>query len=685
MLGFILSQQAFAVCTNPTAGINLTTNTVICTGTHTLDVGAGFTAIQIGASSITVTCQDGAILDGVDGQGNGIYNNGNNNVTITNCKIINFDTAIGTWNRTDDFVVEGNNIQNNTNYGIWINSNEPTLTQGIQVIDNELSSNTNYNINVFKSEDAIISDNTITGGSIGVHLDDSLGGTIENNILIDVNDMALATGGSSGSTNVTFYNNIISGGSNMAAISACNSNNNIIEFNTISDGAIGIQIQEEQYSWTAQNNIIYNMTDYAARIASDTPENPSLFINNTIYNSNYGLKITAGGIARNNIITGNTFGVYSSGPGGVTSYNNVWNNDTDYSGVAAVSSGDISEDPLFVDAVGLDFHLESGSSSIDTGHPDDEYSNEPQANGDRVNMGAYGNSSGATTTPRMLLAYADIDNGNNDWDGSNPTYIDGRTGPKASIQSCLYLVDDGGACEIADGDYPENITFPYDNIALYGAGDLALINPTSDVAITLENITDPSLSDLNISSAEYGISVTDSTNISFENLSVFENTIGLFLSGDISFDVFSNNEIIDNSYKDLVSSMSETSTLSIDCTNTVSEIELLGGTLDIEDCSPPSPPPSPEPTPDPDPEPAPEENPADNSGITLLTGGNEPNLNASGNASGETTDEDDITTLLNPKNCTLSTDGNSEILNIIWMLLLLFGLLFLSRKQPISQ
>jgi hypothetical protein len=61
--------------------------------------------------------------------------------------------------------------------------------------------------------------------------------------------------------------------------------------------------------------------------------------------------------------------------------------------------GNINANPMFVDAVGGDYHLLGGSPAIDAGDPTSDWSNEPWPNGFRVNMGAYGNTAEATRSP----------------------------------------------------------------------------------------------------------------------------------------------------------------------------------------------------------------------------------------------------------------------------------------------
>ena len=133
---------------------------------------------------------------------------------------------------------------------------------------------------------------------------------------------------------------------------------------------------------------------------------------------------------RNNIIThsindaqsGQKLAIYgvdiAEGNSAICEYNNVWKNQTgNYRGCNA-GAGSISEDPHFqsfkpgdsfhnTNDTTADFHLKStmgryeggswkkdtlSSTAINAGDPKSIYRNEPNANGNRINMGVYGNT-----------------------------------------------------------------------------------------------------------------------------------------------------------------------------------------------------------------------------------------------------------------------------------------------------
>ena len=105
---------------------------------------------------------------------------------------------------------------------------------------------------------------------------------------------------------------------------------------------------------------------------------------------------------------------YSTGMHAVNfefAYNDFWDN-----GFSTPNGkANISKNPLFVDSENNDFHLKSeygrwdekmkiwkmdslSSPVIDAGNPESDYENEPKGNGDRINMGLFGNTAFASKT-----------------------------------------------------------------------------------------------------------------------------------------------------------------------------------------------------------------------------------------------------------------------------------------------
>jgi len=101
---------------------------------------------------------------------------------------------------------------------------------------------------------------------------------------------------------------------------------------------------------------------------------------------------------RNNIIAFANRGIQVWSGYSSIAYNNIWQSGTPYSGVSDQTgiNGNIAENPHFVDESDNNYHLLPSSPCIDAGDPNANYSGEPDPNGGRLNIGAYGGTSEAT-------------------------------------------------------------------------------------------------------------------------------------------------------------------------------------------------------------------------------------------------------------------------------------------------
>jgi hypothetical protein len=113
--------------------------------------------------------------------------------------------------------------------------------------------------------------------------------------------------------------------------------------------------------------------------------------------------------------------------------------------------GNIDGDPLFVDVASDDYHLSICSPAIDAGDPSSDFSNEPEPNGGRINMGAYGNTPEATIT--VTEPDSDEDGSIDDcdpcpFDAENDIDNDGVCG---DVDNCPYTDNPGQADCDEDG------------------------------------------------------------------------------------------------------------------------------------------------------------------------------------------------------------------------------------------
>ena len=165
---------------------------------------------------------------------------------------------------------------------------------------------------------------------------------------------------------------------------------------------------------TISNNIIYNNNKSGVFINAKTADTTVTVVNNTIIGNAWGVSArtdwgsnnyTADVTVKNNIIYNNAEeGLLIGGGTEVTytnSYNDVYWNNSDgdqYDTDVEAGTGAISADPLFTDESSDDFTLQATSPCIDEGDPSSTFSSEPEPNGDRINIGVYGNTANAQTS-----------------------------------------------------------------------------------------------------------------------------------------------------------------------------------------------------------------------------------------------------------------------------------------------
>jgi len=164
----------------------------------------------------------------------------------------------------------------------------------------------------------------------------------------------------------------------------CDDNSPVIAENVIVGNRFGIGCWNGS-SPDIRNNVIKNNRVDGIYVYEANPN----IINNTIVgNARAGtlLRENASPNIINNIVMDNLEGIdynYVSGSP-VEKYNDVWRNGTDYVDTSA-GTGDISENPQFVDASSGNYHLKATSPCIDAGAPDSML----DPDGTTADMGAF--------------------------------------------------------------------------------------------------------------------------------------------------------------------------------------------------------------------------------------------------------------------------------------------------------
>ncbi len=97
-----------------------------------------------------------------------------------------------------------------------------------------------------------------------------------------------------------------------------------------------------------------------------------------------------------------------------------------------------------------------------------------------AHLSAQLDSQTVNTAVGVETLYVNAATGNDTWDGTNPTYISGTTGPMKTIQTAVNTINSGGTVNVASGIYTEHLTVDK-NLNLIGANrDTTIIDGTNN-------------------------------------------------------------------------------------------------------------------------------------------------------------------------------------------------------------
>ena len=340
--------------------------------------------------------------------------------------------------------IENNYLENMAFKGIFA-----MYLDSCSITNNHVGKTGSHSIRIFDSPRTLISHNYIENSgarSIVIDGQKSIGVLIENNYIVDGKDQAFSAYHNTSSKwisntvvrtlpgwlcgtfeNVVDNNTFIDYSGNYGGLifgeyysiptrNLIVSNNRFINFTSIS--AVNLY---DSTNTTIRNNVFSNMKLTGASIYlyyGKEGASKTLIENNVFYDIN---GIGGNGIAINqeindlkivnNIFTGIekksvTNNIASNTDTIVVNYNNIWDsNALTFTGVSDFNT--TYSDPLFVDADSGNFHLKSingrwdglnwiydseSSPLIDAGDPTYDFSKEISPNGDRINLGVYGNT-----------------------------------------------------------------------------------------------------------------------------------------------------------------------------------------------------------------------------------------------------------------------------------------------------
>jgi parallel beta-helix repeat protein len=513
------------VGTNLSFGIDLagaSNNTV--TGFHFLGSGTGISAHGSGpvpsnnnlitgnyfgtslSTAIQLSGGTGNVVSGntITNKGPyGIYADVGDDVTIENNTLAGPQTAIdiASGSSSVNSVLIDHNTLSAGLTGIYVGAPLPAAT--IQITTNTLQDFSSYGIDVLSTGN--VSGNTVSASGTGIY-SGSVSSVISDNALY-FNSVGLEGYGRFGGSNWDndpgndIHNNtigvIVGDGNSVGGGSPI-----IVQFNRIYANATGIDVPRPA---DINHNLIYRNTTTGVLISGALG---SALTNNTIYSNQAnadGVRIQGNATnisLENNILwVSSGYDLYvatNSQQGFSSDYNNfyktgsgvlIWwqkafNDLYDWQSEAASDLHSIGytafhtptrDDPLFANSGADNYHLSPGSTSIDAGDPASAFNLEPGLNGNRINLGAYGNTSQAEASPSAFIAI-DYPNNYSGWlPDCNFTILWHSFGLTGNVK--LELYDYYSQTKVADITTSTSVA---NGAFTWQGGAPSTVNPTND-------------------------------------------------------------------------------------------------------------------------------------------------------------------------------------------------------------
>jgi hypothetical protein len=159
---------------------------------------------------------------------------------------------------------------------------------------------------------------------------------------------------------------------------------------TVAGAAVGVRV-DAGHDVELRNVILRDNSEAGLRILAGATAS---LINGTVLHNAIGIDVEGTASVRNTLVTGNGIGL-SAGSGGsgrtiATSFSDVVENTTTDRRGADVGPGDLAVAAQFVAA--NDWRLADAQGTTDHGDPADPFDEEPEPNGGRINIGAFGNT-----------------------------------------------------------------------------------------------------------------------------------------------------------------------------------------------------------------------------------------------------------------------------------------------------